>query len=171
MVDATFVFNHVFGPDSNGKDVYIAAREGLVRRALACQVGVVFACRQMGSGKMHLMNGLIDRLVTELFIDSSKASTRRITFSYMEIMGSNIKDYLAMESNVNGLSLKVQIGKLLDRHAVVKGLSKHRTSCSGASFCSHWHCQVPPRNQGHQEKQHLVPLARHRHHPRWPCRL
>ena len=80
-MDATFAFNHVFGPDRNGEDVYAAVGEGFVRRALAGQTGVVFAFGQTDSGKTHMMNGLMDRLVTELFADSSEASTRRITFS------------------------------------------------------------------------------------------
>ena len=71
----------MFGPDRNGEDVYAAVGEGLVRRALAGQTGVVFAFGQTDSGKTHKMNGLMDRLVTELFADSSEASTRRITFS------------------------------------------------------------------------------------------
>ena len=131
LTDATFAFDHVFGPARDGEDVYAAVGEGLVRRALAGQTGVVFAFGQTGSGKTHTMNGLMDRLVTELFTDSSEASTRRITFSYMEILGSDIKDCLATESDVNEPTSKVQIGELLDGRAVVKNLSEHLTSCSG----------------------------------------
>jgi hypothetical protein len=129
LTDVTFDFDHVFGPDRDGEDVYVAVGEGLVRRALAGQTGVVFAFGQTGSGKTHTMNGLMDRLVTELFADSSEA-TRRITFSYMEILGSNIKDCLATESDVKEPTSKVQLGELLDGRAVVKNLSEHLTSCS-----------------------------------------
>lgn len=132
LTNATYTFDHVFGPDRNGDDVYVAVGDGLLQRALAGQVGVVFAFGQTGSGKTHTMNGLMDRLVTELFADSSVASTRRITFSYMEILGSDIRDCLATEdpSGDSKSTLKVQIGELLDGRVVVKNLSEHVTGSS-----------------------------------------
>ena len=113
VTEENFTFDHVFGPDRDGEDVYGAVGEGLVRRALAGQVGIVFAFGQTGSGKTHTMNDLMDRLVTELFADSSEASARRITFSFMEILGSDIKDCLATEPEGNKLISKVQIGEIL----------------------------------------------------------
>jgi hypothetical protein len=131
-MDGTFAFNHVFGLNHNGKDVYIKVGEGLVRRALVGQVGIVFAFGQTGSGKEHTMNGLMDKLVTKLFADSSKVSTHHTTFSYMEILGSNINNCLAAEeSDVNEPSSKVQIGKLLARRMFMEGLREHWTSFSG----------------------------------------
>jgi len=127
ITNTIFTFDHVFGPDRNGDDVYNVVGQDLVQRALAGQVGVVFAFGQTGSGKTHTMNGLMDRLVTDLFADSSVTSTRRITFSYMEILGSDIKDCLvSTESN----GAKVQIGELLDGRSVVKNLSEHITASS-----------------------------------------
>jgi hypothetical protein len=72
--------------------------DDVVKRAMGGQVGVVFAFGQTGSGKSHTMNGLMDRLALELFVDdaSSEASmsTRNMTLAYMEILGPNVRDCL-----------------------------------------------------------------------------
>ena len=75
------------------------------------------------------MNGLMDKLVTELFADSSESSTRKITFSYMEILGNDIKDCLIPERDTNP---KVQVGELLDGRAMVKNLSVHHAGSGSA---------------------------------------
>ena len=59
----------------------------LLKRALDGQVGVVFAYGQTGSGKTHTMNGIMDELIgSNLFSNETEVS-----FSFLEILGSDIK--------------------------------------------------------------------------------
>ena len=129
IASTSFTYDHVFGPTRDGTDVYDSVGSGLVSRALAGQVGVVFAFGQTGSGKTHTMNGLMDKLSEQLYADSSETSKRRITFSYMEILGTDIKDCLIADKDTNP---KVQIGELLDGRAMVKNLSVHQATSDSA---------------------------------------
>ncbi|KAJ1461526.1 P-loop containing nucleoside triphosphate hydrolase protein [Pelagophyceae sp. CCMP2097] len=116
------VFDHCFGAGTHEDDVFAAVGLPLVRRALDGQVGVIFAYGQTGSGKTHTMGNLMARTVAALFADG--ADRRDVTFSYMEVLGSDAADCLADGP-------PVQIGEMLDGRVVLKNLSEH--ACESAS--------------------------------------
>ena len=97
--------------------MYDLACAPLVKRALNGQVGVIFAYGQTGSGKTHSMSGILEIISSSAIF----SDTTDVTFSYMEMLGRDIKDCL---SNGSGDDKKrVQIGEGLNGDVLVRNLS------------------------------------------------
>jgi kinesin family protein 2/24 len=112
-------FDYVFGPDSTNEEIYDLACAPLVKRALNGQVGVIFAYGQTGSGKTHTMSGILDILSTSaIFSDLTD-----ITFSYMEMLGREIKDCLPDAGK--GTPKGVQIGEGLNGAVLIRNMKTH----------------------------------------------
>ncbi|GMH96320.1 hypothetical protein TrVE_jg3726 [Triparma verrucosa] len=115
LEESKFDFDYVFGADSNNEDIYKLTCMPLLKRALDGQVGVVFAYGQTGSGKTHTMNGIMDELIgSNLFSNETEVS-----FSFLEILGSDIKDCLEPADK------PVAIGEALDGRILTRNLSNH----------------------------------------------
>ncbi len=91
---------------------------------MAGQIGVIFAYGQTGSGKTHTMNGLMDRVVQELYdepgVGVGVAKKHRISFSYLQIAGQVCTDCL----DRNAVEGAVKIGELLDGRVEVRHLTE-----------------------------------------------
>jgi len=112
-------FDYVFGPDSTNEEIYDLACAPLVKRALNGQVGVIVAYGQTGSGKTHTMNGILDILSTSaIFSDLTD-----ITFSYMEMLGRDIKDCLPDAGK--GTPKGIQIGEGLNGAVLIRNMKTH----------------------------------------------
>mmetsp|Transcript_36851 Transcript_36851/g.66260 ORF Transcript_36851/g.66260 Transcript_36851/m.66260 type:complete len:622 (+) Transcript_36851:121-1986(+) len=110
-------FDYVFGPDSTNEEIYDLACAPLVKRALNGQVGVIFAYGQTGSGKTHTMSGILDILATSaIFSDLTN-----ITFSYIEMLGREIRDCLPDAGEGKG----VQIGEGLNGAVLIRNMKTH----------------------------------------------
>lgn len=114
-------FDYVFGPTSTNDEIYTLACAPLVQRALDGQVGVIFAYGQTGSGKTHTISGILDILSTsEIFSDMNT-----ISFSYIEMLGRDIRDCLPPGHNIDGETKKVQIGEGLDGSVLIRNMQTH----------------------------------------------
>lgn len=121
-----FDFDYIFGADSTNEEVFEYACKPLVNRALNGQIGVVFAYGQTGSGKTHTMNGIMDHVIDSPALFNSDTE---LSFSYLEMIGTNITDCLACrqeDSNDNG----VKIGESLDGRCLIRNLSSHAVTSS-----------------------------------------
>lgn len=118
-----FNFDYTFGADSTNVEVFEFACKPLVNRALNGQIGVVFAYGQTGSGKTHTMNGIMDHVfeLPELF-----NSDVALSFSYLEMLGTDITDCLSCNQEKNG----VKIGESLDGRILIRNLSSHAVATS-----------------------------------------
>ena len=114
-------FDYVFGPDSTNKEVYNLACAPLVKRALNGQVGVIFAYGQTGSGKTFTMSGILD-ILSESAIFSDLTD---ITFSYIEMLGRDIRDCLPDKGNGKGDNKGVQIGEGLNGAVLIRNMKTH----------------------------------------------
>jgi kinesin family protein 2/24 len=113
-------FDYVFGPDSTNEEIYDLACAPLVKRALNGQVGVIFAYGQTGSGKTHTMSGILDILSTSaIFSDLTD-----ITFSYIEMLGREIKDCLP-DAGEGTKAKGVQIGEGLNGAVLIRNMKTH----------------------------------------------
>lgn len=123
-------FDYVFGPNSTNAEIYKLTCAPLVKRALNGQVGVIFAYGQTGSGKTFTMSGILDILSkSAIFSDLTD-----ITFSYIEMLGRDIRDCLPDNGNgKNGddddpdISDKkgVQIGEGLNGAVLIRNMTTH----------------------------------------------
>ena len=121
---AAHEFDYAFGPESNNKEIYKLTTEPLVERCLNGQVGVVFAYGQTGSGKTHTMNGIMDEICESgVFRDGTE-----VEFSYLEMLGSNIKDCLNSAPD----SKPVAIGEALDGRILTRNVTSHKALDSDA---------------------------------------
>lgn len=118
----SFDFDYMFDEDSTNEEVYELACAPLVNRALNGQIGVVFAYGQTGSGKTHTMNGIMDRVIESPALFNSETS---LTFSYLEIIGTDITDCLEETGDT-----AVKIGESLDGRILIRGLSSHVVTTS-----------------------------------------
>jgi len=126
------LFDYTFGPDSTNQEIYDLACAPLVKRALNGQIGVIFAYGQTGSGKTHTMSGILDILSTsDIFSDLTD-----VTFSYIEMLGRDIKDCLpeAPESTRTTDNCKVgkepkgngvKIGEGLNGAVLIRNMATH----------------------------------------------
>jgi kinesin family protein 2/24 len=147
-----FLFDKVFGRDASNDDVYQVCKP-LVQRSILGQVGTIFAFGQTGSGKTFTMNAVLDAVVDEIFQSSALQSSStvgptglregvRVSFSYLELLGSNAKDCLGTRksstASVQGhlpatgeigqnksMAMSVEIGELLDGSVAIRNLSEH----------------------------------------------
>lgn len=111
-------FDYVFGPDSTNEEIYDLTCAPLVKRALSGQVGVIFAYGQTGSGKTHTMSAILDTLATSaIFSDLTD-----INFSYIEMLGSVIRDCLP---GAAGEGKGVQIGEGLNGAVLIRNAKTH----------------------------------------------
>jgi len=85
------------------------------------QVGVVFAYGQTGSGKTHTMSGILDILSTSAIFGD--AANTDITFSYIEMLGREIKDCLPLHDA--GVVKGVQIGEGLNGDVLIRNMEAH----------------------------------------------
>jgi hypothetical protein len=112
-------FDFTFGPDAGGAEIFDKVGRPLVARAAAGGVGVVFAYGQTSSGKTHTMNGLMDELVQSIYGgDANGAPLRKITFSYLEILGQVCTDCLDAGAEAGA----VKIGEMLDGRMEIRNL-------------------------------------------------
>mmetsp|Transcript_28938 Transcript_28938/g.57837 ORF Transcript_28938/g.57837 Transcript_28938/m.57837 type:complete len:600 (-) Transcript_28938:98-1897(-) len=116
-----FLYDYSFGPDSTNEEVYKLVCKPLVNRALNGQVGVIFAYGQTGSGKTHTMNGVMDGLIESEIFNSETA----VSFSYLELLGNDIKDCLGPEG-----AEPVAIGEALDGRVLTRNLTNHAVATS-----------------------------------------
>lgn len=118
----SFSFDKTFGQTSSNEDVYNTCRP-TIARAIAGQVGTIFAFGQTGSGKTHTMNAVMDSLAADLFSENVTSITCglaiEVSFSYMELLGQVAKDCLQEGGE------PIQIGELLDSQIGVRNLSAH----------------------------------------------
>ena len=120
---ASHDFDYVFGPKSTNNEVYSLACAPLIQRALDGQVGVIFSYGQTGSGKTHTITGVLDILATsEIFSDLNT-----ITFSYIEMLGRDIRDCLP-DADSDDEGKKVQIGEALDGAVLIRNMATHTIS-------------------------------------------
>ena len=103
-----FVFDNVFGPDSEQKDIFDAVGVPLVNDVIEGYNATIFAYDQTGAGKTHTMMGpligdehlagIIPRAVGLLFEGIAGANANIIKFvikvSYVEIYMERIRDLL-----------------------------------------------------------------------------
>ena len=113
---AEFEFDYTFGPEATNESIHLKVGRPLATRALAGQVGVAFAYGQTSTGKTHTMNGLLDGLVVDLF--ASEGTT--VTFSYLEVLGAELRD--CMESSEGKAPM---VGEMQDGSVAVLHLSEH----------------------------------------------
>jgi len=109
-------FDFTFGPDAGGAEIFDKVGRPLVDRAAAGGVGVVFAYGQTSSGKTHTMNGLMDKLVQSIYGDD--VPHRKVTFSYLEILGQVCTDCLDTGAEAGA----VKIGEMLDGRMETRNL-------------------------------------------------
>jgi kinesin family protein 2/24 len=144
-------FDYVFGPQSTNEQIYELTCDPLLKRALNGQVGVIFAYGQTGSGKTHTMSGILDilcqRISEDVFLFShneneSTLTDQQVTFSYIEMLGRDIKDCLPGDSDeLNNSStdpdpikemtvkpLPVQIGEGLNGSVLIRNMKIHTIS-------------------------------------------
>jgi kinesin family protein 2/24 len=115
-------FDYVFGPNSTNDEIYNLACAPLVKRALNGQVGVIFAYGQTGSGKTHTMSGILD-ILSESAIFSDLTD---ITFSYIEMLGRDIRDCLPVDDDDGkGDNKAVQIGEGLNGNVLIRNMKTH----------------------------------------------
>jgi kinesin family protein 2/24 len=119
------LFDYVFGPDSTNQEIYNLACAPLVKRALNGQIGVIFAYGQTGSGKTHTMSGILDILATsDIFSDLTD-----VTFSYIEMLGREIKDCLPVEEDGNAeketKGKGVKIGEGVNGSVLIRNMATH----------------------------------------------
>ena len=92
-----FQFDKTFGQISSNDDVYATCRP-TIAKAIAGQVGTIFAFGQTGSGKTFTMSSVMDSLASDLFSDDVSSVTGglkiQVSFSYMEILGQDARDCL-----------------------------------------------------------------------------
>lgn len=121
-------FDYVFGPDSTNDEIYNLTCVPLVKRAVDGQVGVIFAYGQTGSGKTHTLSGILGILATSLE-DIFSDDMNDITFSYIEMLGREIRDCLpgddAEGGDVDQGSSKVQIGEALNGEVLIRNMKTH----------------------------------------------
>jgi hypothetical protein len=85
---------------------------------------VIFAYGQTGSGKTHTMNGIMDELCeSDIFKEGSE-----VEFTYLEMLGANIKDCL----NTDPQPKPVAIGEALDGRILTRNVSIHPCADSSA---------------------------------------
>jgi len=114
----SYLFDYTFGPDSTNQEIYDLACAPLVKRALNGQIGVMFAYGQTGSGKTHTMSGILDILSTsDIFSEKTD-----VTFSYMEMLGRNIKDCLPDEHSKD---ISIKIGEALNGAVLIRNMATH----------------------------------------------
>ena len=114
----SYLFDYTFGPDSTNQEIYDLACAPLVKRALNGQIGVMFAYGQTGSGKTHTMSGILDILsASDIFSEKTD-----VTFSYMEMLGRNIKDCLPDEHSKD---ISVKIGEALNGAILIRNMATH----------------------------------------------
>ena len=76
ITPASFTYDHVFGPERDGEDVYNSVGEGLVKRALAGQVRRTRRERsQGGNPKPILLTPPTTTTTTLLFVSRSASSS------------------------------------------------------------------------------------------------
>lgn len=120
LESSSHAFDYTFGPDSTNQEVYDLACAPLVKRALNGQVGVIFAYGQTGSGKTHTMSGILGILATsDVFSDLTD-----VTFSYIEMLGREIKDCLPTAGG-EVIGNNVQIGEGLDGAILIRHMTTH----------------------------------------------
>ena len=123
---STFEFDYAFGPESTNPDIYTLTTEPLVERCLNGQCGVIFAYGQTGSGKTHTMNGIMDELCeSNIFSEGTE-----VDFTYLEMLGVDIKDCLAADPNPS--PKPVAIGEGLDGRILTRNVSVHPCADSSA---------------------------------------
>ena len=92
-----FQFDKTFGQTSTNNDVYATCRP-TIAKAIAGQVGTIFAFGQTGSGKTFTMSSVMDSLASDLFSEDVSSVTGglkiQVSFSYMEILGQDARDCL-----------------------------------------------------------------------------
>eukprot|EP00560_Eucampia_antarctica_P008609 CAMPEP_0197825106 /NCGR_PEP_ID=MMETSP1437-20131217/2241_1 /TAXON_ID=49252 ORGANISM="Eucampia antarctica, Strain CCMP1452" /NCGR_SAMPLE_ID=MMETSP1437 /ASSEMBLY_ACC=CAM_ASM_001096 /LENGTH=648 /DNA_ID=CAMNT_0043424971 /DNA_START=53 /DNA_END=1999 /DNA_ORIENTATION=- len=137
LESTSHLFDYTFGPDSTNQEIYDLACAPLVKRALNGQIGVIFAYGQTGSGKTHTMSGILDILSSSDIFTDSTDNDNDLTFSYIEMLGRNIKDCLpelvepttinnADADNDNDNQVKdVQIGEVLNGAVLIRNMSTH----------------------------------------------
>jgi len=130
ILKKTYDFDYAFGADSTNEEVFEFACKPLVNRALNGQIGVVFAYGQTGSGKTHTMNGIMDHVIKspEIF-----DGTTELSFSYLEMLGTEITDCLACHQETGDTESPAQDVKIvesLDGRTVLLNLSTHSVNTS-----------------------------------------
>ncbi|KAL8150591.1 hypothetical protein V2J09_020399 [Rumex salicifolius] len=105
VVQASFTFDKVFGPDCVTEMVY----DGVKDVALSALMGInatIFAYGQTSSGKTYTMRGITEQAVADIYSHIINTPDRdfRIKISGLEIYNENVRDLLNSES---GRSLKL----------------------------------------------------------------
>ena len=99
-----------------------------MQRALNGQVGVIFAYGQTGSGKTHTVSGVLGHLSsTAIFSDLIT-----ISFSYIEMLGREIKDGLPGDGDdaEEDTNTSVNIGEDLNGAILIRNMKAHTVSNS-----------------------------------------
>lgn len=123
LESTSHLFDYVFDEKSSNKDIYDLACAPLVKKAMNGQVGVIFAYGQTGSGKTHTMSGILDILSSSgIFSDLTDVS-----FSYLEMLGSKIKDCLPIrdETAPGKENEDIQIGEGLNGAILIRNIAIH----------------------------------------------
>ncbi|KAL8508898.1 hypothetical protein ACS0TY_016196 [Phlomoides rotata] len=124
QVDKTFVFDKVFGPSSQQKDLYDDVVSPVISEVLEGYSWTIFAYGQTGTGKTYTMEGeggkqkkgefdkdvgVIPRAVQQIFdkLESEQADySMRVTF--LELYNEEITDLLASNEGLNFLDEKTK---------------------------------------------------------------
>ena len=114
-------FDYVFGPQSTNGEIYELVCAPVVKRALNGQVGVIFAYGQTGSGKTHTMSGILEILCqSDVFSELTD-----VTFSYIEMLGRDIKDCLGDRCSDAKEAKPVLIGEALNGAVLIRNMKTH----------------------------------------------
>ena len=113
-------FDYVFGPTSTNEEIYELVCAPVVKRAMDGQVGLIFAYGQTGSGKTHTMSGILD-----IVCKSNLFGEKDVTFSYIEMLGRDIKDCLQDHSPGGKDSAPVQIGEGINGAVLIRNMTSH----------------------------------------------
>ena len=94
--DKSFAFDHVFGPESKGKEIFETFGQTLVDSSLNGFNCCLFCYGQTGSGKSYTMFNQTDGLVKK-FCQQVLDCGGKIKFSFIEIHKENVYDLLSLK--------------------------------------------------------------------------
>ena len=139
-----------FNLSCSNREIYNSTTSNLIPTMFNGGRGSVFAYGQTGSGKTHTMNGVMDGLIESevrmmceerakailVFLSTTSLlltlrcqifnSETAVSFSYLELLGNDIKDCLGPAD-----AQPVAIGEALDGRVLTRNLTNHSVATSG----------------------------------------